>query len=90
MDDEPLEMINFSIPLCSPMDRIGPSTGYVQETKVQFVIDAVYSFAYALHNAWGALCQPYEGYCPRLKELDGESFYKNYLLNVEFQGECFG
>ncbi|KAH9421598.1 Metabotropic glutamate receptor 3, partial [Dermatophagoides pteronyssinus] len=51
---------------------------------LQFVVDAVYSFAYALHNAWFDLCKPDEGYCTKLKELDGETFYKHYLLNVSF------
>lgn len=63
------------------------SNGYIQESKVQFVVDAVYSFAYALHHAWSDLCLPHQGYCPRLKELDGENFYKQYLLNVSFIGE---
>ncbi len=63
------------------------SNGYIQESKVQFVVDAVYSFAYALHHAWTDLCQPHQGYCNRLKELDGENFYKQYLLNVSFIGK---
>lgn len=54
---------------------------------MQFVVDAVYSFAHALHNAWRDLCLPDQGYCTRLKELDGETFYKKYLLNVSFLGE---
>lgn len=62
---------------------------YKQESKVQFVVDAVYSFAYALHNAWFDLCKPDEGYCTKLKELDGETFYKHYLLNVSFIGLYF-
>ena len=66
--------------------KLGPSN-YVQESKVQFVVDAVYSFAHALHLAWGDLCDPDEGYCRSLKELDGESFYKTYLLNVSFIGK---
>nr|XP_046918549.1 metabotropic glutamate receptor-like isoform X2 [Dermatophagoides farinae] len=80
-DDDPFE--NLSVPLCSQQLPTG-IIGYKQESKVQFVVDAVYSFAYALHNAWLDLCESDEGYCPRLKELDGETFYKHYLLNVSF------
>ncbi|XP_054164108.1 metabotropic glutamate receptor-like isoform X2 [Oppia nitens] len=75
---------NNSLPICSPNLRIDRSMGYRQESKVQFVVDAVYAFAHALHNAWLDLCSGTENYCPALKELDGESFYKNYLLNVSF------
>ncbi|KAI2796560.1 Metabotropic glutamate receptor 3, partial [Blomia tropicalis] len=75
---------NHSLPYCDPSLRMNRHTGYVQESKVQFVVDAVYSFAYALNDAWKDLCQPNDGYCRRLKELDGENFYKNYLLNVSF------
>ncbi|XP_017486927.1 PREDICTED: metabotropic glutamate receptor-like, partial [Rhagoletis zephyria] len=80
--DDPIE--NLSIPICSSEERMTASNGYIQESKVQFVVDAVYSFAYALHHAWTDLCQPHQGYCNRLKELDGENFYKQYLLNVSF------
>ena len=75
-----------NLTICSPNLRIDKSMGYRQESKVQFVVDAVYSFAHALHNAWLDLCSGTENYCPALKELDGESFYKNYLLNVSFKG----
>ena len=78
---------NHSLPYCDPSLRMNRHTGYVQESKVQFVVDAVYSFAYALNDAWKDLCQPNDGYCRRLKELDGENFYKNYLLNVSFIGK---
>jgi metabotropic glutamate receptor 2/3 len=79
---------NNTIPICSPNLRIDKSMGYKQESKVQFVVDAVYAFAHALHNAWLDLCSDMglENYCPALKELDGESFYKKYLLNVSFTG----
>ena len=60
---------------------------YDQESKVQFVVDAVYSFAHALDKAWNDLCQSDEGYCENLKGLDGVAFYKKYLLNVFFTGK---
>lgn len=45
-----------TVPICSPALRIDENVGYRQETKVQFVVDAVYAFAYALNAAWKAKC----------------------------------
>ena len=84
VDSDNVDTINQTI--CSPNLQIDKSMGYRQESKVQFVVDAVYAFAHALHNAWLDLCSGMENYCPALKELDGETFYKKYLLNVSFTG----
>lgn len=74
-------------PPCSPDLRIDESIGYRQETKIQFVVDAVYAFAEALHAAWLDLCRSKDRVCKELKELDGGVFYKNYLLKVNFTGK---
>jgi len=40
---------------------------------VQFVVDAVYAMAHALHKAWLHLCHGKPGeVCEALKELNGE------------------
>jgi hypothetical protein len=58
---------------CSPNLRISESNGYRQEQKVQFVVDAVYAMAHALHKAWSHLCDAKPGVvCEALKELNGE------------------
>lgn len=58
---------------CSPNLRISESNGYRQEQKVQFVVDAVYAMAHALHKAWSHLCGAQPGVvCEALKELNGE------------------
>lgn len=58
---------------CSPNLRISESNGYRQEQKVQFVVDAVYAMAHALHKAWFNLCDAQPGLvCEALKELNGE------------------
>lgn len=72
---------------CSPHLSLFDVTDYRQESKVQFVIDAVYAFAHAIHNAWLALCSGKGTICSELKELDPELFYKQYLLNVAFTGK---
>lgn len=59
---------------CSPNLRISESNGYRQEQKVQFVVDAVYAMAHALHKAWANLCDAQPGVvCEALKELNGKS-----------------
>lgn len=58
---------------CSPNLRISESNGYRQEQKVQFVVDAVYAMAHALHKAWFNLCDAQPGVvCEALKELNGK------------------
>lgn len=59
---------------CSPNLRISETNGYRQEQKVQFVVDAVYAMAHALHKAWHELCGAQPGVvCENLKELNGRS-----------------
>lgn len=53
------------------------------DAKVPFVIDAVYSFAHALHNLHMNACVA--GFCPRMKTLDRESLMR-FLQNVSFNG----
>lgn len=57
---------------CSPNLQISESNGYRQEQKVQFVVDAVYAMAHALHRAWYNLCDAQTAVvCEALKELNG-------------------
>ena len=58
-----------------------------QEPKIQFVVDAVYAFAHALHNAWLEKCGGRGKICTALREMDGGEFYNKYLLNVSFLGK---
>lgn len=79
---------NHSVALCSPKLRLTAASGYEQESKVQFVVDAVYAFALALHNLRRDLCRDREeGLCPSMANYDRGAFYRNYLLNVSFVGE---
>ena len=86
-EEEALATIRHQLPVCSPDLAINESTGYSQETKVQFVVDAVYAFAEALHASWLDLCRGKERVCKELKEMDGAEFYKKYLLKVNFSGK---
>ncbi|XP_020287309.1 metabotropic glutamate receptor [Pseudomyrmex gracilis] len=76
---------NHSLAVCSPELRLTPASGYEQESKVQFVVDAVYAFALALNNLHKNLCgRRTEGICPSMANYDRGAFYRNYLLNVSF------
>lgn len=78
---------NRSLNICSPGLRLNAASGYEQESKVQFVVDAVYAFALALNKLRHDLCGRKEGLCPSMANYDRGAFYKNYLLNVSFEGE---
>ncbi|XP_037729107.1 metabotropic glutamate receptor isoform X3 [Drosophila subpulchrella] len=41
---------------CEDSFRLSEKVGYEQESKTQFVVDAVYAFAYALHNLHNDRC----------------------------------
>lgn len=73
--------------MCSPKLRLTAASGYEQESKVQFVVDAVYAFALALNNLRRDLCGRSEGLCAPMTNYDRGAFYRNYLLNVSFVGE---
>lgn len=70
----------------SGLERIARDSAYEQEGKVQFVIDAVYSMAYALHNMHKDLCPGYIGLCPRMSTIDGKELL-TYIRAVNFNGK---
>lgn len=76
---------NSTLASCAESLRLNDSSGYRQDAKIQFVVDAVYAFAHALDKASKQLCKGQnESYCEALRQLDGESLYMNYLLNTTF------
>ena len=76
-----------NVTVCSPNLRL-TRYGYEQDTKIQFVIDAVYAFAHALDALQRDVCDGLKGPCPALLAYDGGDFYSKYLLNVSFTGGC--
>ncbi|CAI9541709.1 unnamed protein product [Staurois parvus] len=70
---------------CTNQERIGVGSAYEQEGKVQFVIDAVYAMAHALHNMHKAVCPGSVGICSRMDPVDGTELLK-YIRNVNFTG----
>lgn len=81
--------LNATTLFCPPNLRLTSERGYEQESKVQFVVDAVYAFALALHNLQKDVCSKLKGLCPSMANYDRGVFYRNYLLNVSFIGKNF-
>nr|XP_042106812.1 metabotropic glutamate receptor 6 isoform X2 [Ovis aries] len=68
-------------------ERIGRDSAYEQEGKVQFVIDAVYAIAHALHSMHQALCPGHTGLCPAMEPTDGRTLLQ-YIRAVRFNGSA--
>ncbi|XP_056120875.1 glutamate receptor, metabotropic 8b isoform X3 [Rhinichthys klamathensis goyatoka] len=76
----------------SGLEKVGRESTYEQEGKVQFVMDAVYAMAHALHRMHRDLCLGYPGLCPRMSSIDGKELL-GYIRNVSFNDEaliCIG
>ncbi|XP_025106909.1 metabotropic glutamate receptor-like isoform X3 [Pomacea canaliculata] len=55
-----------------------------QESKVQFIYDAVYALALALDRMHRDVCPGVRGLCAKMNPIDGERLLKDYLLNISF------
>ncbi|XP_059820578.1 metabotropic glutamate receptor 5b [Hypanus sabinus] len=58
---------------------------YVQDTKMGFVINAIYSMAHALHNMQQSLCPGVNGLCDAMKPVDGRILLE-FLMKINFTG----
>ncbi|XP_022100465.1 metabotropic glutamate receptor 1-like [Acanthaster planci] len=59
---------------------------YSQDTKMGFIINAIYTMAHGLHDMHRALCpENTVGLCPEMKPVDGTVLLR-YLFNVSFRG----
>uniref|UniRef100_A0A8C7W4I9 G-protein coupled receptors family 3 profile domain-containing protein n=1 Tax=Oncorhynchus mykiss TaxID=8022 RepID=A0A8C7W4I9_ONCMY len=70
---------------CTNHERIGKDSSYEQEGKVQFVVDAVYAMAHALHNMHKELCPGKVGLCSKMETINGTMLLK-FIRNVNFTG----
>lgn len=72
--------------LLSGLEKVGRDSSYEQEGKVQFVMDAVYAMAHALHRMHRELCYGYLGLCSRMANIDGKELL-SHIRAVNFNGE---
>uniref|UniRef100_A0A669R0J8 Glutamate metabotropic receptor 2 n=1 Tax=Phasianus colchicus TaxID=9054 RepID=A0A669R0J8_PHACC len=65
--------------------RYSLKTGkFEPESKITFVVNAVYAMAHSLHNMHRALCPNTTKLCDSMKPVNGKRFYKDFMLNVNF------
>lgn len=74
--------------LLSGEERIYQDSQYEQEGKVQFVIDAVYAMAHALHSMHMDLCPSSMGVCEKMDPVEGRMLLQ-YIRSVNFNGKTF-
>lgn len=77
------------LPLCDK-DLSMDKTNFEPESKIMFVVNAVYAMAHALHNMQRSLCFNTTKLCDSMKALDGRRLYRDYILNVSFTGKTAG
>lgn len=58
---------------------------YAQDTKMGFVINAIYSMAYGLHAMQKSLCPGYAGLCEAMRPIDGGKLLE-FLMRTNFSG----
>ncbi|KAG7454318.1 hypothetical protein MATL_G00258420 [Megalops atlanticus] len=71
-------------PPCEPHLAIDESN-FEPESKIMFVVNAVYAMAHALHKMQRTLCANTTQLCDAMKSLDGRKLYRDYLLNINFK-----
>lgn len=58
---------------------------YVQDSKMGFVINAIYAMAHGLHDMHEELCPGQTGFCDAMNPIDGSKLL-DYLLKTSFRG----
>ncbi|KAM8893147.1 metabotropic glutamate receptor 3 isoform 1-T2 [Spinachia spinachia] len=72
-----------ALPPCD-MDLSLDKNNFEPESKIMFVVNAVYAMAHALHYMQRSLCFNTTKLCDSMKALDGRRLYRDYILNVSF------
>ncbi|XP_061818850.1 glutamate receptor, metabotropic 5a [Nerophis lumbriciformis] len=58
---------------------------YAQDTKMGFVINAIYAMAHGLHAMQQVLCPGYKGLCESMRPIDGRHLLE-FLMRTNFTG----
>ncbi|XP_069035099.1 metabotropic glutamate receptor 1 isoform X2 [Lepisosteus oculatus] len=78
----PLENHNFK-KTCTGNESL--EENYVQDSKMGFVINAIYAMAHGLHDMHHKLCSGHTGLCDAMNPIDGSKLLE-FLLNTSFTG----
>ncbi|XP_040278576.1 metabotropic glutamate receptor 5 isoform X2 [Bufo bufo] len=65
--------------------RLALSYQYTQDSKMGFVINAIYAMAYGLHSMQMSLCPGYAGLCDAMKPIDGQKLL-DFIMKANFTG----
>ncbi|XP_036387544.1 glutamate receptor, metabotropic 2a [Megalops cyprinoides] len=57
---------------------------FEQESKIMFVVNAVYAMAHALHNMRQAVCPNSTKVCDAMKPGNGRKLYRDFILKTKF------
>ncbi|KAG5835768.1 glutamate receptor, metabotropic 2a isoform X1 [Anguilla anguilla] len=57
---------------------------FEQESKIMFVVNAVYAMAHALHNMRQAMCPNSTKLCDAMKPGNGKKLYRDFVLKSKF------
>lgn len=76
---------SLKLSACSLTGQMTLRTQHVQDSKMGFVINAIYSMAYGLHNMQLSLCPGYVGLCDAMKPIDGRKLLES-LMKTNFTG----
>ncbi|KAF7230563.1 metabotropic glutamate receptor 1 isoform X2 [Nothobranchius furzeri] len=69
--------------VCSGQESL--QENYVQDSKMGFVINAIYAMAHGLHDMHKELCLEKTGLCEAMDPIDGSKLL-DYLLKTSFRG----
>ncbi|KAM4625970.1 metabotropic glutamate receptor 1b [Polymixia lowei] len=78
----PLENTNYARN-CSGYESL--EDNYVQDSKMGFVINAIYAMAHGLHDMHTYLCPGHAGLCDAMEPVDGSQLLE-FLLKTSFMG----
>ncbi|XP_031437868.2 metabotropic glutamate receptor 1 isoform X2 [Clupea harengus] len=78
----PRENLNFQ-KICTGNESL--QEHYVQDSKMGFVINAIFAMAHGLHDMQQALCPERSGLCEAIDPIDGRLLLE-YLLKTSFTG----
>ncbi|XP_030646025.1 metabotropic glutamate receptor 3 [Chanos chanos] len=69
---------------CEPSLAVDDSN-FEPESKIMFVVNAVYAMAHALHRMQRTLCVNTTRLCDAMRSLDGKKLYRDFLLHLNFR-----